>query len=186
MGDTCTGSVSMALCNPQRSSSVRATMHRDCQDQVSSLEGPLHQPSSTGPCSVALPSLCQNFPGSDWPHQLPSNPPSPIGWTISEDGHLSPREDKHHHYHDVDTKSIFTTTLTMLTPPLPFLLPLSRYWHQVHLYHHSHDADTTSAILSTTITILTPSPSLLPLSRCWNTIADLTTTATMLTPPSPS
>ena len=38
------------------------------------------------------PSLCQNFPCSGWPHQPPSNPPSPIGWTISEDGHLSPRE----------------------------------------------------------------------------------------------
>ena len=25
------------------------------------------------------PSLCQNFPCSGWPHQPPSNPPSPIG-----------------------------------------------------------------------------------------------------------
>ena len=97
MGDTCTGSVSMAQCNLQKSCSIWATTHRDCQDKASSLEGPLHQPFSTGPCSVVLPSLCQSFPGSDWPHQQPSNPPSPIGWMISEDGHLSPREDEHHH-----------------------------------------------------------------------------------------
>ena len=59
MGDTCTGSVSMVQCNPQRSSSVQATMHRDCQDRVSSPEALLHQPFSTGPSSTVLPSLCQ-------------------------------------------------------------------------------------------------------------------------------
>ena len=96
MGDTCTELVSMAQCNPQWSSSVRATTHRDCQDQASSPEGPLHQPFSTGPCSAVLPSLCRNFPGSDWPHQPLSNPSSPIGGTINVDGHLSAREDEHH------------------------------------------------------------------------------------------
>ena len=70
-------------------------------------------------------------------------------------------------YHDVDTKSTFTTTVTMLTPSPP-LPPLS--WcsqHHCHPYYHCHDVTPLLPSLPLDITMLTPSSPLPPLSRCW-------------------
>ena len=100
MGDTLTESDSLAWINSHRSGSVRATAYTDCQDQASSTQGLLHQPSSSGLSSAVLPSLSKNLPGSDWPVQPPSNPPCPLAklyiilppskivHNFSEDGHL--------------------------------------------------------------------------------------------------